>query len=148
VLAVPAADAVLGSWPAAVLAGPAGQGDLPAARAQMGFSLACHIVVACLGVGLPALTLLAEWLGIRRNDPALKLPARPLTLAALGINARGAAFPQGQHRAVAAAAHPTVLSACLTSLACGAALLLPSLWLLYGTFQRTNTSEADRGVGR
>jgi hypothetical protein len=58
----------------------------------MGFSLAWHIVVACLGVGLPALTLLAEWLGIRRNDPALKLLARLITLAALGINARGAAF--------------------------------------------------------
>src|SRR4051794_24749057 len=42
----------------------------------MGFSLAWHIVVACLGVGLPALTLLAEWLGIRRNDAALKLLAR------------------------------------------------------------------------
>ncbi|MBY8343527.1 cytochrome ubiquinol oxidase subunit I [Streptomyces sp. KC 17012] len=68
--------AALGSWPAVLLAGPAGPGDLPAARAQMGFSLAWHIIVACLGVGLPALTLLAEWLGIRREDPALKLLAR------------------------------------------------------------------------
>lgn len=37
----------------------------------MGFSLAWHIIVACLGVGLPALTLLAERLVIRRNSPAL-----------------------------------------------------------------------------
>ena len=73
---MPAAIAALGSWPAVLLAGPAGPGDLPAARAQMGFSLAWHIIVACLGVGLPALTLLAEWLGIRREDPALKLLAR------------------------------------------------------------------------
>ncbi|MFG3033750.1 cytochrome ubiquinol oxidase subunit I [Streptomyces sp. NPDC048253] len=65
-----------GSWPVLVLAGAATEGDLSAARAQMGFSLAWHIIVACLGVGLPALTLLAEWLGIRRDSPALKLLAR------------------------------------------------------------------------
>ncbi|WP_217141576.1 cytochrome ubiquinol oxidase subunit I [Streptomyces sp. AC627_RSS907] len=65
-----------GPWPALILAEAATEGDLSAARAQMGFSLAWHIVVACLGVGLPALTLLAEWLGVRRNNPALKLLAR------------------------------------------------------------------------
>ncbi|MET7765582.1 cytochrome ubiquinol oxidase subunit I [Streptomyces sp. NPDC005393] len=65
-----------GSYPVMVLARAASEGDLSAARAQMGFSLAWHIVVACLGVGLPALTLLAEWLGVRRNDPALQLLAR------------------------------------------------------------------------
>ncbi|OQR66085.1 cytochrome ubiquinol oxidase subunit I [Streptomyces maremycinicus] len=70
------AAAVHGAWPGLVLAGAATEGDLSAARAQMGFSLAWHIIVACLGVGLPALTLLAEWLGIRRNSPALKLLAR------------------------------------------------------------------------
>jgi cytochrome d ubiquinol oxidase subunit I len=52
------------------------EGDLAAARAQMGFSLAWHIIVACLGVGLPALTLLAEWYGIRTGDPAHRLLAR------------------------------------------------------------------------
>jgi cytochrome d ubiquinol oxidase subunit I len=51
-------------------------GDLAAARAQMGFSLAWHIIVACLGVGLPALTLIAEWYGIRTGDPAHRLLAR------------------------------------------------------------------------
>lgn len=52
------------------------EGDLAAARAQMGFSLAWHIVVACLGVGLPLLTLAAEWYGIRTGDPARRLLAR------------------------------------------------------------------------
>ncbi|MFE3034152.1 cytochrome ubiquinol oxidase subunit I [Streptomyces canus] len=52
------------------------EGDLAAARAQMGFSLAWHIIVACLGVGLPALTLLAEWYGIRTGRPEVRLLAR------------------------------------------------------------------------
>lgn len=73
---VPAVTAVLGSLSVMVIAGAASEGDLSAARAQMGFSLAWHIIVACLGVGLPALTLLTEWLGIRRDSPALKLLAR------------------------------------------------------------------------
>ncbi|MFG2356272.1 cytochrome ubiquinol oxidase subunit I [Streptomyces sp. NPDC048521] len=63
-------------WSGVNLAHAATEGDLSAARAQMGFSLAWHIIVACLGVGMPALTLLAEWLGIRRDDPALRLLAR------------------------------------------------------------------------
>ncbi|HEY5836733.1 cytochrome ubiquinol oxidase subunit I [Streptomyces sp.] len=52
------------------------QGDLDAARAQMGFSLAWHIVLACLGVGLPLLTLLVEWWGRRTGDAACRLLAR------------------------------------------------------------------------
>ncbi|WP_055490902.1 cytochrome ubiquinol oxidase subunit I [Streptomyces sp. TP-A0356] len=51
-------------------------GNLDAARAQMGFSLAWHIVLACLGVGLPLLTLIAEWRGVRTGDPAYRLLAR------------------------------------------------------------------------
>ncbi|MEV4443090.1 cytochrome ubiquinol oxidase subunit I [Streptomyces sp. NPDC049577] len=58
------------------LAGPATEGDLSAARAQMGFSLAWHIVVACLGVGMPLLTLIAEWLGLRTGDASYRLLAR------------------------------------------------------------------------
>ncbi|MFF4957673.1 cytochrome ubiquinol oxidase subunit I [Streptomyces sp. NPDC001222] len=50
--------------------------DLNAARAQMGFSLAWHIVLACLGVGLPLLTLLVEWWGWRTRDPSCRLLAR------------------------------------------------------------------------
>jgi len=49
--------------------------NLGAARAQMGLSLGWHIVFACLGVGFPALVLLAEWRGIR-GDPASMALAR------------------------------------------------------------------------
>jgi cytochrome d ubiquinol oxidase subunit I len=47
-----------------------------APRSQMGFSLGWHIVLACLGVGLPALVLFAEWRGQRTGDPAMQLLAR------------------------------------------------------------------------
>ncbi|MFF0105285.1 cytochrome d ubiquinol oxidase subunit II [Streptomyces hirsutus] len=47
-----------------------------------------------------------------------------------------------------AASQPAVLSACLIVLACGAVLLIPSLWLLYGTFQRAHIAEAPRTHGR
>ncbi|MCW7941263.1 cytochrome BD ubiquinol oxidase subunit I [Streptomyces hygroscopicus] len=50
--------------------------NLDAARAQMGFSLAWHIVLACLGVGLPLLTMIAEWWGLRTGDPSYRLLAR------------------------------------------------------------------------
>jgi cytochrome bd ubiquinol oxidase subunit I len=50
--------------------------DLFAARSQMALSLGWHIVVACLGVGFPALVLLAEWRGIRTGDPVYRLLAR------------------------------------------------------------------------
>ncbi|MFG2356273.1 cytochrome d ubiquinol oxidase subunit II [Streptomyces sp. NPDC048521] len=46
-----------------------------------------------------------------------------------------------------AASRPAVLSACLISLACGAVLLIPALWLLYGTFQRASTPEAPTERG-
>ncbi|WP_159674399.1 cytochrome ubiquinol oxidase subunit I [Streptomyces mexicanus] len=66
-----------GPWAlAGYAAGRVSEGNLSAARAQMGFSLAWHIIVACLGVGLPALTLLAEWYGIRTGRPAVRLLAR------------------------------------------------------------------------
>ncbi|GII56928.1 cytochrome ubiquinol oxidase subunit I [Planotetraspora thailandica] len=53
----------------AVLAGPASPGDLVAARTQMALSLGWHIILACLGVGMPALLLFAEWRGLRTGDP-------------------------------------------------------------------------------
>jgi cytochrome d ubiquinol oxidase subunit I len=61
---------------AGVLAGAATPADLVAARMQMALSLGWHIVLACLGVGMPAITLLAEWLGLRTGDPAYQLLAR------------------------------------------------------------------------
>ncbi len=59
-----------------VLAAAATTADPVAARSQMGFSLAWHIVLACFGVGLPGLVLFAEWRGIRTGDPAYQLLAR------------------------------------------------------------------------
>ncbi|MCE9635065.1 MAG: cytochrome ubiquinol oxidase subunit I [Planctomycetes bacterium] len=50
--------------------------DLLAARTQMAVTLGFHIVLACLGVGMPVLLLVAEGLAIRRNDPAWRALAR------------------------------------------------------------------------
>ncbi|MDQ7907202.1 cytochrome ubiquinol oxidase subunit I [Phytohabitans sp. ZYX-F-186] len=43
--------------------------DLAAARLQMALSLGWHIVIASFGVGMPAVTLFAEWRGYRTGDP-------------------------------------------------------------------------------
>jgi cytochrome d ubiquinol oxidase subunit I len=45
--------------------------DLYFARMQMALSLGWHIIVACFGVGFPALVLFAEWRGRRRGDADL-----------------------------------------------------------------------------
>lgn len=50
--------------------------DPVAARSQMGFSLGWHIVLACFGVGLPALVVFVEWRGLRTGDPVYRLLAR------------------------------------------------------------------------
>ncbi|MFC5749752.1 cytochrome ubiquinol oxidase subunit I [Actinomadura rugatobispora] len=50
--------------------------DLGAARMQMALSLGWHIVLACLGVGMPAITLIAEWRGHRTGDEHYRLLAR------------------------------------------------------------------------
>ncbi|HEY5985616.1 MAG TPA: cytochrome ubiquinol oxidase subunit I [Streptosporangiaceae bacterium] len=50
--------------------------DPVAPRTQMGLSLGWHIVIACLGVGMPALVVFTEWRGLRTGDPVLKLLAR------------------------------------------------------------------------
>lgn len=47
-----------------------------AARSQMGFSLGWHVILACFGVGLPALVVFAEWREIRTGDPVYQLLAR------------------------------------------------------------------------
>lgn len=60
----------------ALLAATPSAPDLSAARAQMALSLGWHIVVACLGVGLPALVVIAEWRGLRSGDPIWALLAR------------------------------------------------------------------------
>lgn len=50
--------------------------DLLAARTQMAVTLGFHIVLACLGVGMPLLLLVAEGLAIRRYDPTWRALAR------------------------------------------------------------------------
>jgi cytochrome d ubiquinol oxidase subunit I len=46
------------------------------ARSQMGSSLGFHIVLACFGIAFAAVTLTAEWIGIKRGDAAALLLAR------------------------------------------------------------------------
>ena len=50
--------------------------DLVAARSQMALTLGFHIVLACLGVALPAMMLIAEARGHRRGDVDALLLAR------------------------------------------------------------------------
>ena len=51
--------------------------NLAAARSQMAFTLGFHIVLASLGVALPALMLIANYRGLRHDDAdALKLAQR------------------------------------------------------------------------
>jgi cytochrome d ubiquinol oxidase subunit I len=58
--------------------------ELTQARSQMAFTLGFHIVLACLGVGFPAIMLIANYLGLRRNDPvALGLAQRWSKVAAV-----------------------------------------------------------------
>ncbi|NJC71179.1 cytochrome ubiquinol oxidase subunit I [Planosporangium thailandense] len=64
-MTAPTAGAPLpGLW----LSGPASPLDVVAARSQMALSLGWHIILACLGVGLPGLTAFMEWRGIRTGD--------------------------------------------------------------------------------
>ncbi len=42
-------------------------GSIVAPRSQMGFSLGWHIILACLGVGMPGLILFLEWRGFSKS---------------------------------------------------------------------------------
>jgi cytochrome d ubiquinol oxidase subunit I len=44
--------------------------NLLAAREQMAFTLAFHIVLSCLGVALPATILIANYIGLKKGDEA------------------------------------------------------------------------------
>jgi cytochrome d ubiquinol oxidase subunit I len=58
--------------------------DLGAARSQMAFTLGFHIILACIGVGFPAIILIANYLGLRRRDAvALELAQRWSKVAAV-----------------------------------------------------------------
>ena len=50
--------------------------NLGPARAQMALSLGWHIVLACIGVGFPALILGAEWRGMHGDADAMRLARR------------------------------------------------------------------------
>ncbi len=53
------------------------RGDVVPARAQMATTLGFHIILACLGIALPTIVLLAEFIGLRRHDAiALRLARR------------------------------------------------------------------------
>src|ERR1700722_4852094 len=52
-------------------------GQVLPARAQMATTLGFHIILACLGIALPTIVLIAEFIGLRRPDPiAMKLARR------------------------------------------------------------------------
>src|SRR5437764_12143104 len=63
----------MSALPAMIAATPV---DLYVARSQMAVSLGWHIIVACLGVGFPALVLLAEWRGHRTGEATYERLAR------------------------------------------------------------------------
>jgi cytochrome d ubiquinol oxidase subunit I len=59
-----------------IAAGPFHAEVLPA-RAQMATTLGFHIILACLGIALPTIVLLAEFVGLRRhNETAMRLARR------------------------------------------------------------------------
>jgi cytochrome d ubiquinol oxidase subunit I len=52
-------------------------GEVVPARAQMAATLGFHIILACLGIALPSIVLLAEFVGLRRHDEtAMRLARR------------------------------------------------------------------------
>jgi len=64
--------------------------DLVAARQQMAFTLAFHIVLASFGVSFPFITLVANYRGIRKNDPDALLLAQRWSKAMAVLFAVGA----------------------------------------------------------
>ncbi|MFI0450767.1 cytochrome ubiquinol oxidase subunit I [Actinomadura sp. 6N118] len=70
--------------------GAATPADFMAARQQMAFTLGFHIILASIGIGLPALTLLAEWRSLRTGDRVYAELARRWMKAAGVLFAVGA----------------------------------------------------------
>jgi cytochrome bd ubiquinol oxidase subunit I len=50
--------------------------EVAPARAQMGSSLAFHIILACMGIALPAIIMVMHYRGLRRRDETAMLLAR------------------------------------------------------------------------
>ena len=62
----------------------AASSELLPARSQMAFTLGFHIILACLGVAFPALMLIANYIGLKRDDEvALGLARRWSKVAAV-----------------------------------------------------------------
>src|SRR3954447_11745990 len=62
----------------------AASSELAPARSQMAFTLGFHIILASLGVAFPAMMLIANYVGLRRNDgDALRLAERWSKVAAV-----------------------------------------------------------------
>src|SRR5215813_7833670 len=59
-----------------VLAAVQAGGQVVPARAQMASTLGFHIILACLGIALPTIVLIAEFIGLRRPDQVAMLLAR------------------------------------------------------------------------
>ncbi|MFF5260185.1 cytochrome ubiquinol oxidase subunit I [Actinomadura viridis] len=70
--------------------GAATPADFMAARQQMAFTLGFHIILASIGIGLPAITLLAEWRSLRTGDQVYAELARRWMKAAGVLFAVGA----------------------------------------------------------
>src|SRR5690348_15983123 len=67
-----------------LLAASRAGGEVAPARAQMATTLGFHIILACLGIALPAIVLLAEFIGLRRQDETAMRLAR-LWSQAMGV---------------------------------------------------------------
>jgi cytochrome d ubiquinol oxidase subunit I len=88
----------------------ASESNLLAAREQMAFTLAFHIVLSCLGVALPATILVANYIGLKRGDrDAMELARRwskamAVTFAVGAVTGTvlsfefGLLWPQFEHR--------------------------------------------------
>jgi cytochrome d ubiquinol oxidase subunit I len=60
-------------------------------RFLMGFSLAVHIILASIGIALPAIIIIAEFLGIRKKDRVYTTLAKRLSLVLVVLFAVGTA---------------------------------------------------------
>jgi cytochrome d ubiquinol oxidase subunit I len=69
---------------------PLAADNLLAARNMMAFTLGFHIILACVGVALPAIMLAAEYRGRKHNDPVALDLARKWSKAAAVLFAVGA----------------------------------------------------------
>jgi cytochrome d ubiquinol oxidase subunit I len=68
----------------------AASSELLPARSQMAFTLGFHIILACLGVAFPAMMLIANYIGLKRDDEVALALARRWSKVAAVLFAVGA----------------------------------------------------------